>query len=225
MAALLDAVQRCNARTWLSVIGVMFLSNDPWAIDVGEDAKVQLDICSVAIEQLFLDRKQVSEAACKLNSEANELPVEEMTHTDSGDSFAELRCRVAALQLQLDDVTQVARRNEKNTKDLLSSFHFWSLLLLDEIRSYKNAAKGSSPLNATPTQTDTAFDMPAGVPPMRLINTVDPRFLHGVDTGGNSSGETTLTGAPAASGSTSPRVAKTEGRLKRVFRDGKWVLL
>lgn len=199
----------------------MFLAADPWAIDVGHEEQAQVNKCAHAIELLFENSQQVAITVAALNTETIELPVDGVFAASKDESFAELRCRVAALQLQLDDVTAVVRQNEKNTKDLLSSFHFWSLLLLDELRSYKHAVR--SPVS-TPTQSQAA-DMGAGLPPMRPLPAGYKRDGASGDVYAAFSAATN--GAWSAKGNasiaTSPRAPKGELKPKRVFRDGKWV--
>ncbi|KAI0562351.1 hypothetical protein FGB62_61g153 [Gracilaria domingensis] len=224
LAALLEAVRRCKAERWLRVIGLMFLADDPWAIDVGHENQLQVDKCVRAIEALFADSEAVASAAAALNSETVELPVDGVFAASTDESFAELRCRVAALQLQLDDVTAVVRRNEQNTKDLLSSFHFWSMLLLDELRSYKMAVR--SPTN-TPSQPQAVSEMSAGLPSMRPLSAAWRTDLVSNDESRGSSASSTANGnvTPAAASASGRPVKPEPNRPKRVFRDGKWITL
>lgn len=189
LSAILDAVRRCNVTAWLPVLGVIFLSDDPWSVDAGRvSATADVDRAVAAMRTLFDSPALLTEVSVHLARRTRDAETfasapfapaaedpdptpdgstsaqpdqqhpprrrhlrrsggidGEEENEDTGDeSFAELRCRVAALQLQMDDVTAVVRRNERITKDLLSSFHFWSLLLLDELRSYRSAANNNS---------------------------------------------------------------------------------
>lgn len=222
LAALVEAVRRCDAGKWADVLGVMFLADDPWAVEVGRvgDAK-GVDRAAGAMRVLFEKKAGVlKEVAAK-----SALDVAEMVDgfegegSAHGESFAELRCRVAALQLQLDDVTAVVRRNEKNTKDLLSSFHFWSMLLLDEMRSYKaqisgrsagTSLKGNESGSGRTTEGEGVFDSFARHVGQAVANVA----------GESSSDSSTakVEGTPTTAGGEQPR-------SKRVFRDGKWVVL
>ncbi|CAN8073293.1 unnamed protein product [Agarophyton chilense] len=221
LVALLEAVRRCKAEPWLQVIGVMFLADDPWAIDVGHDKQLQVNKCVRAIEALFANSNAVESIASALNSETVELPVDGEFAATHDESYAELRCRVAALQLQLDDVTAVVRRNEQNTKDMLSSFHFWSLLLLDELRSYRLAVR--SPLN-TPTQSQASAELSSGLPLMRSLS---PAWRIGTDLSEQGArGSSPVNSVSAVSPYASVPTAQSEAiRPKRVFRDGKWTTL
>lgn len=225
LAALVEAIRRCDAAAWVDVLGVMFLANDPWSIDVGRvGAAKDVDRSAAAMTALF-ERKAgvLAEVASRSSLDGRDL-VGEMDREGSahGESFAELRCRVATLQLQLDDVTAVVRRNEKNTKDLLSSFHFWSMLLLDELRSYRAQLSGQSAGGSLQGNGKTEGE---GV--------FDSFARHVGQAVGQIAGESSTDSCTARRDGAVPPAgapgAKREGvdapRVKRVFRDGKWVVL
>lgn len=227
LAALVAAVRRCDAAAWVDVLGVMFLANDPWSIDVGRvGAAEDVDRSASAMTVLF-ERKAgvLAEVASRSILDVNELRDEiDGEGSAHGNSFAELRCRVAALQLQLDDVTAVVRRNERNTKDLLSSFHFWSMLLLDELRSYKGQLSGRSAGVSLQGNGNVKAEG-EGV--------FDSFARHIGEAVGHVAGDSSLDPGTAGHDGAVPSVgapdAKREGvdapRVKRVFRDGKWVVL
>lgn len=177
LSAVLDAVRRCAVTQWLSVLGVLFLADDPWSVEVGHiGSAVDVDRAATAMCTLFDERDLLSDVTAALALQARDAESRAAapfdldaagttppTSTSWGhgredtreESFAELRCRVAALQLQMDDVTAVVRRNERITNDLLSSFHFWSLLLLDELRGYRASAPVPTPVPSAMTKAQT----------------------------------------------------------------------
>lgn len=213
LSALVDAVRRCDATAWLGVLGVMFLADDPWAVDVGLHQAPDADRASAAMHTLFAQPQLLADAA-KLSQHVPDFANGDEQHAPSHEAFAELRCRIAALQLQLDDVTAVVRRNEKNTTDLLSSFHFWSLLLLDELRGYRQENLASDSRGGR----DAAFE-------------AFSRQLSGTDGSQSGSDRGERREAPAspprnpANNVTDPPALVHKQRPKRVFRDGKWVVL
>lgn len=234
LAALVEAVKRCSVSQWIDVLGVMFLADDPWTIEVGRNVHAEsVDLAAAAMRTLYENVDMTADVAGLF---ANRLDVKkELLHdfevgTSAHDeSFAELRCRVAALQLQLDDVTAVVRRNEKNTKDLLSSFHFWSLLLLDELRSYRKQERGErSGSGAGGDGQDGILEMfPKSI--AQLINRPGTASAAGgsasesIDSSILGSSEGT-SGTGASGGTRMPKGGKLDGqRSRRVFRDGKWV--
>eukprot|EP00177_Eucheuma_denticulatum_P006902 GFKZ01012558.1.p2 GENE.GFKZ01012558.1~~GFKZ01012558.1.p2 ORF type:complete len:292 (-),score=41.64 GFKZ01012558.1:1341-2216(-) len=208
LAALMEAVRRCEVDKWVDVLGVMFLADDPWVVEVGSVRNEhQVQRAAQAMRRLYEGGNLVAEADSRMKATFTELGAD----APEEESMAELRCRVAALQLQLDDVTAVVRRNEKNTKDLLSSFHFWSMLLLDEMRGYKSmVAKLAPPREAS----DGGFDnfvkgLTGGVPQAGAAETPSEQ------SGGESSGKAQSSGSLGKD--------STGARPRRVFRDGKWV--
>lgn len=208
LAALVEAVRRCEVDQWVDVLGVMFLADDPWVVEVGTARhEQQVQRAAQAMRRLYEGGHLLTEAVSRMKPTVTELEAD----APEGESMAELRCRVAALQLQLDDVTAVVRRNEKNTKDLLSSFHFWSMLLLDEMRGYKSMVAKLAP---TRDASDAGFESFAkGL--TRGVEQAGAAEIASEQSGGESSGRAQSSGS----------LGKDSGgaRPRRVFRDGKWV--
>lgn len=208
----------------------MFLANDPWVVEVGRvgDGK-DIDRAAAAMRLLY-ERKAglLAEVASQSSRDVgcylgNEIDMDGSTH---GESFAELRCRVAALQLQLDDVTAVVRRNEKNSKDLLSSFHFWSMLLLDELRSYKSQVSGRSTGNS-----GMGTEGSEGREADGMFDSIARQLGHAVSADSGERSDRAPAKKTSEGGVT--KVVKTgvgspradAPRAKRIFRDGKWIVL
>lgn len=156
LVSVLDAIRRCEVVSWLPVFAVMLLSENPWTIEVGSTTTVNdMDRVISTMSFLFDNAYVLDKAVLELNGKSDDLPVERVADVTAVTSsqeepIVELRGRVAALQMQIDDVTAIVRRNERITRDLLSSFHFWSMLLLDELRGYRavvseNASSKRSP--------------------------------------------------------------------------------
>ena len=189
----------------------MFLADDPWVVEVGRARNsADVDRSSAAMRALY-DHPDLLHHVSHAASERRQESADALEETAvNGDAFAELRCRVAALQLQLDDVTEVVRRNEKNTKDLLSSFHFWSLLLLDELRSYKSQERAPDGSGSTEGMLDSLSRRMG-----QIVN--------------RSSG--TLPGSAGDNSREGSRTGDKDARVrerrptKRIFRDGEWVEL
>lgn len=208
LAALIETVRRCEAEQWAEVLGVMFLAEDPWAVEVGREGNEKaVDEAVRVANWLFEREEEVKEVMSKVIATVREVDVGGV----EGDSIAELRCRVAALQLQLDDVTTVVRRNEKNTKDLLSSFHFWSMLLLDELRSYK-AMVGKS----------VSGDSTDGKALEKFAKSVGDTVKYGINEDSLSNGRDENLRKEQSQGAVERGVGV---KPKRVFRDGKWITL
>lgn len=186
---------------------MMFLAGDPWAVEVGKEGnKTEVEKAVGAIRWMFERGEVVKEVIARLTATVKEVDVEGM----ESESIAELRCRMAALQLQLDDVTAAVRRNEKNTKDLLSSFHFWSMLLLDELRGYKAmVGKGAS------------SECGQGEVLESLANNIGYAVKNEV--GGDNIGEHGDEILKRREQKSTERGATV--KPKRVFRDGKWTTL
>lgn len=208
LTALIETVRRCEAEQWVEVLGIMFLAGDPWAVEVGKEGnEKEVEKAVQAILWMFESEELVKEVTAETTAMVREVDMEGM----EGESIAELRCRVAALQLQLDDVTAIVRRNEKNTRDLLSSFHFWSLLLLDELRGYKAmVGRGAS---SEAGQGDALES---------LADSIGDAVKNRV--GGD--GVTEPSDDDLEKGRTQKSTERgTAGKPKRVFRDGKWITL
>lgn len=230
LAGLVEAIRRCDAGKWVDVLGVMFLANDPWVVEVGRvgDSK-DIDRAAAALRLLY-ERKAglLAEVASQSTRDVgshlgNDIDMDSSTH---GESFAELRCRIAALQLQLDDVTSVVRRNEKNTKDLLSSFHFWSMLLLDELRSYKSQVSGRSTGNS-----GRGTEGSGGREADGMFDSIARHLGHAESADGCETSDRAPVKKTSESGLTNvvkPGVGSPRAdapRAKRIFRDGKWIVL
>lgn len=274
------------------MIAVMFLSDDPWTVETGRcstqhsqdiDRAIQTmsflcentSLLDAVVAQLtstvFIDPTSESLADGVARSEGSvDTPV--FTSNIAGESTAELRCRVAALQLQLDDVTAIVRRNERNVKDLLSSFHFWSLLLLDELRGYRTFVSERMGTQLGPSTSSSTSGAPAGdassieraatpstgpVPTGTPAQTISEQLLADMTVmAGSPSSFFRQAGAPGiaslvpsarggSSGASSTDVGnaatraisglsqdnraegmpKANTRPKRIFRDGKWIVL
>lgn len=267
LAALVHAIRRCNAAAWRDVIAVMFLSADPWTVEIGYESVIRdgdVDRAVNTMNFLYNQNQLLNDAVSQIsslqyNDEMN--TIDQAISSSNTEAFAELRCRVAALQLQLDDISTTVRRNDRNMKDLLSSFHFWSLLLLDELRGYRSAVSDRPGPSKAPTEStnypnvDGFEALVRGVGPLRENVSPLVHISRGRSNSGHHSvGHTTYSYNPSSSppypssalaaahtsvsqdDSTSdaptghPSVADgrpiaSPPRPKRIFRDGKWVLL
>ena len=246
LAALLEAIARCEAPAWLDVLAVLFLADDPWTVEVGRLAKpTDVDRATNIMRQLYEKREIVAKVSAALSKDGVELPPVEMELPPSTESFAELRCRVAALQLQLDDVTAVVRRNESNTKNLVSSFHFWSLLLLEEIRACKQQVAGNSEqlqqqgrirtkrsMNGSSSDSGRNREIVSQVRPVY----VKPETTRTVRTTLIGNGSQELGALRKEDNAQKNNVVndgiastllrkKSDNGKKRIFRDGKWINL
>lgn len=147
------AVRRCEVDAWVDVLGVMFLHDDPWKVEVGGDDW----------EEIGQAMRWVVEES-DLHHHHDHVPIEE-----SVEGVNELRCRVAMLQLQLDDISDVVRRNETRTKDLVTSFQFWSKLVLDELRAYKSSVDNLTTTPSPPSSTPSSSSGSAVPRPRRIF--------------------------------------------------------
>lgn len=223
LIALFDAITRCRVEQWLDVLGVMFLADDPYAVEVGRSAGSQdADRASSAMRALFANPGMLIEVANESEGEMSGVGVHELEDSHSGDAFAELRSRVATLQLQLDDVTAVVRRNEQHTKDMLSSFHFWSMLLLDELRSYRSRERGEH--DGGEVRRNTGSDV--------VSNRVGALHVRPEKSSGGKGGCHSRYTTERDDGTRGGNICMTgnvddieKPRLRRVFRDGRWVEL
>lgn len=275
LCALVSAMRRCDASAWRDVVAIMFLCDDPWTIEVGRESNIQERDIDRAIRTMpFLcdGHQMLNEAIAEISPipphEVN-LDSEPVVASSYGDPFAELRCRIAAMQLQLDDITSTVRRNDRNVKDLLSSFHFWSLLLLDELRGYrafctestgvsKSGLDGRSSTtshtpfdclvrrmgqmigsSSSPPPPPTSVNSPATPSPPCLDVSRAPSRANATVTPVARSALPAASAAPAGVSKpvyVSPlqvvgacehggKMTPAHARPKRIFRDGKWIIL